>query len=68
MPKFTVTLEEIVTYDIIVDSADEEEAKADAEAAFVNAEDLGQFNPQYHKRDVTNVERMSDEMAESIAD
>ena len=67
MPKYVVTLEEIVTYDVTVEAANEEEARTAAEDAFVQAGDLGEFPTTVHDREVANVELLSAESAEASA-
>ena len=58
MPRYCVTLEETVTYDVIVEAANEDEAGNIAEDVFTNT-DVTKLHCVVHDLEVANVEPMA---------
>lgn len=56
MPKYYVTIEEVVSYEVIVDAKDEDDAKFKAEDIFVNAPHVTRFQIHVDDREISNVE------------
>lgn len=59
MPKYCVTLEEVVTYDVTVEADNEDEAGEFAEEAFTQATNIAVFPTVVHDREVANVELLN---------
>lgn len=62
MPKYCVTLEEVASYDVIVEAENEDQAAERAEAKFI-AEGAAQFPCAVTERDAVNVEDISHQFA-----
>lgn len=61
MPKYRVTIEETVTYNVEVEADDEESAGEDAVEIFLNSEDRDQkYFTSVDERDVLNVEEIAE--------
>jgi hypothetical protein len=50
MPKYRVRITEVVFYEMEIEADSAEQAEADAEAVFVEAEDLSQFGVTVDER------------------
>ena len=55
--RYRVTIEEVASYEVIVEAENEEQAGELAEEQFVNATDITQFPCEVHAREIGNVER-----------
>lgn len=60
MPKFACTIVESVVYRVEVEADDEDEARLNAEEAFVQAEDLNAFFVSVEERTVDYVEEIKE--------
>lgn len=58
MTMYRVYLEELATYEVDVEAANEEEAGEKAEELFVQAENIAAFPCEVHNREVGNVEKI----------
>ena len=52
MAKYSVTIEELASYEIVVEADSEDEACQEAEAKFLNDPDFNAFACTVHSRDV----------------
>ena len=60
MPKYRVTMVESVTYEFEIESENDDTVADDAEAAFVEFEDLGPITKGVDERDLVTYEKIED--------